>query len=82
MSIVFVPKIPDHLRKTLTRVDGFSKSEIDEVIQLRARGLTHKECSNIMARPQGSIGSMISYYDLQGDIDAAKALLVANWEAS
>ena len=76
MSIVFKPKIGDHLRKSEgQRVDTFSKEEIAEVIQLRAIGTSYKDCSRIMSRPKGSIGSMIHYYDLQEDIDAAKALI-------
>jgi len=77
MSIVFKPKIANHLRKSegRHRVDGFSKEEIAEVIQLRAIGTSYKDCSRIMSRPKGSIGSMIHYYNLQGEIDAAKALL-------
>ena len=76
MSIVFKPKIGDHLRKSAgVHVDGFSKQEIAQVIQLRARGTSYKECSSIMSRPKGSIGSMIHYYNLQGEIDAAKALI-------
>ena len=78
MSIVFKPKIGDHLRKSDNqRVDTFSKEEIAEVIQLRAIGTSYKDCSRIMSRPKGSIGSMIHYYNLQGEIDAAKAVLVA-----
>jgi hypothetical protein len=79
MSIVFKPKIGDHLRKSegYARVDTFSKEEIAEVIQLRAIGTSYKDCSRIMSRPKGSIGSMIHYYNLQGEIDAAKAVLVA-----
>ena len=78
MSIVFKPKIGDHLRKSAgVHVDGFSKQEIAQVIQLRAIDTTYKECSSIMSRPKGSIGSMIHYYNLQGEIDAAKAVLVA-----
>ena len=76
MSIVFKPKIGDHLRKSAgLHVDGFSKQEIAQVIQLRARGTSYKECSSILARPQGSIGSMINYYDLHEDINEAKKLL-------
>jgi len=76
MSIVFKPKIGDHLRKSDNqRVDTFSKEEIAEVIQLRAIGTSYKDCSRIMSRAKGSIGSMIHYYNLQGEIDAAKALL-------
>ena len=77
MSIVFKPKIANHLRKSegRHRVDGFSKEEIAEVIQLRAIGTSYKDCSRIMSRAKGSIGSMIHYYNLQGEIDAAKALL-------
>jgi len=44
MSIVFKPKIGDHLRKSDNqRVDTFSKEEIAEVIQLRAIGTSYKE---------------------------------------
>lgn len=76
MSIVFKPKIGDHLRKSPDqRVDTFSKEEIAEVIQLRAIGTSYKDCSRIMSRAKGSIGSMIHYYNLQGEIDAAKALI-------
>ena len=76
MSIVFKPKIGDHLRKSAGQhVDGFSKQEIAQVIQLRAIGTTYKECSSILARPRGSIGSMINYYDLHEDINEAKKLL-------
>ena len=76
MSIVFKPKIGDHLRKSDNqRVDTFSKEEIAEVIQLRAIGTSYRDCSRIMSRAKGSIGSMIHYYNLQGEIDAAKALL-------
>ena len=79
MSIVFKPKIGDHLRKSDNqRVDTFSKEEIAEVIQLRAIGTSYKDCSRIMSRAKGSIGSMIHYYNLQGVIDAAKALLNVN----
>ena len=79
MSIIFKPKIGHHLRKSegRHRVDGFSKEEIAEVIQLRAIGTSYKDCSRIMSRAKGSIGSMIHYYNLQGEIDAAKALLAA-----
>ena len=35
-----------------------------------------------MGRAKGSIGSMINYYKLKGDIDSAKALLVSDWVAS
>ena len=78
MSIVFKPKIGDHLRKSDNqRVDTFSKEEIAEVIQLRAIGTSYRDCSRIMSRAKGSIGSVIHYYNLQGEIDAAKALLVA-----
>ena len=77
MSIVFKPKIANHLRKSegRHRVDGFSKEEIAEVIQLRARGTSYTECGRILSRAKGSIGSMIHYYDLQEEIGAAKALI-------
>tara|TARA_R110000868_G_scaffold389860_1_gene659223 strand:+ start:26 stop:292 length:267 start_codon:yes stop_codon:yes gene_type:complete len=76
MSIVFKPKIGDHLRKSEgQRVDTFSKEEIAEVIQLRARGTSYTECGRILSRAKGSIGSMIHYYDLQEEIGAAKALI-------
>ena len=76
MGIVFVPKIGDHLRKSPDqRVDTFSKEEIAEVIQLRAIGTSYKDCSRIMSRAKGSIGSMIHYYNLQNDINEAKKLL-------
>jgi len=76
MSIVFKPKIGDHLRKSPDqRVDTFSKEEIAEVIQLRARGTSYTECGIILSRAKGSIGSMIHYYDLQDEIATAKALL-------
>ena len=47
MSIVFKPKIANHLRKSegRHRVDGFSKEEIAEVIQLRARGTSYTAVS-------------------------------------
>jgi hypothetical protein len=78
MSIIFKPKIGDHLRKSPDqRVDNFSKEEIAEVIQLRAIGTSYRDCGRIMSRAKGSIGSVIHYYNLQGEIDAAKALLVA-----
>ena len=78
MSIVFKPKIANHLRKSegRHRVDGFSKEEIAEVIQLRAIGTSYRDCGRIMGRAKGSIGSVIHYYNLQSDIDAAKALMV------
>ena len=77
MSIIFKPKIGDHLRKSPDqRVDNFSKEEIAEVIQLRAIGTSYRDCGRIMGRAKGSIGSVIHYYNLQGDIDAAKALMV------
>ena len=83
MSIVFKPKIGAHLRKTPDqRVDNFSKEEIAEVIQLRAIGTSYRDCGRIMGRAKGSIGSMINYYKLKGDIDSAKALLVSDWAAS
>ena len=78
MSIIFRPKIGDHLRKSPDqRVDNFSKEEIAKVIQLRAIGTSYRDCGRIMGRAKGSIGSVIHYYNLQGDIDAAKAVLVA-----
>ena len=78
MSIIFKPKIGNHLRKSPDqRVDNFSKEEIAEVIQLRAIGTSYRDCGRIMSRAKGSIGSVIHYYNLQGEIDAAKALLVA-----
>ena len=77
MSIIFKPKIGGHLRKSPDqRVDNFSKEEIAEVIQLRAIGTSYRDCGRIMGRAKGSIGSVIHYYNLQGDIDAAKALMV------
>jgi len=77
MSIIFKPKIGDHLRKSPDqRVDNFSKEEIAEVIQLRAIGTSYRDCGRIMSRAKGSIGSVIHYYNLQGEIDAAKALMV------
>jgi hypothetical protein len=78
MSIIFKPKIGSHLRKSPDqRVDNFSKEEIAEVIQLRAIGTSYRDCGRIMSRAKGSIGSVIHFYNLQGEIDAAKALLVA-----
>ena len=78
MSIIFKPKIGNHLRKSPDqRVDNFSKEEIAEVIQLRAIGTSYRDCGRIMSRAKGSIGSVIHYYNLQGEIDAAKAVLVA-----
>lgn len=75
MSIVFIPKIPDHLRKTASRVDAFSKEEIEQCIQLRAAGVPYKECAKIMSRPQGSVSNAVTYYDLHGAIAEAKELL-------
>ena len=75
MSIVFKPKIGDHLRKSTQRVDTFSKEEIAEVIQLRAIGTSYKDCARIMSRAKSSIGSTIHYYNLQNDINEAKKLL-------
>tara|TARA_R110002153_G_scaffold48340_3_gene136373 strand:- start:636 stop:875 length:240 start_codon:yes stop_codon:yes gene_type:complete len=72
MSLVFIPKIGDHLRKTATRVDGFSKEEIEEVIQLRAADVPYKECAKIMSRPQGSVSNAVTYYNLHEDIAEAK----------
>jgi len=76
MSIVFIPKIGDHLRKTEgARVDSYSKEEIQEVIALRAAGVSYRDCSRELSRCKGSIGSMIHYYNLQGKIDEAKEKL-------
>tara|TARA_R100001377_G_C3185381_1_gene108329 strand:+ start:60 stop:299 length:240 start_codon:yes stop_codon:yes gene_type:complete len=76
MSIVFVPKIGDHLRKTEgLRVDTFSKEDMQEVVRLRAAGYTYRECSRELSRAIGSIASVINYYNLQGAIDEAKKLL-------
>ena len=75
MSIVFIPKIGKHLRKTATRVDGFSKEEIQQCVQLRAADVTYKECAKILSRPQGSVANAVAYYNLYDDIAKAKLLL-------
>ena len=63
MSIVFVPKIGDHLRKTqgIVRHDAVTKELEDNVVT-----------ATILGKNKGSIASMVKYYDLHDAIDEAK----------
>ena len=74
MSIVFVPKIGDHLRKTqgTVRHDALTKELEDNVIKLRCQGFSFKDTATILGKNKGSIASMVKYYDLQDAIDEAK----------
>lgn len=58
MSLVFIPKIGDHLRKSQGRINGVTEEELMQLIDLRARGMSHRECGIIMSRPMGTIGTM------------------------
>ena len=76
MSIVFKPKIGEHLRKSpRSRSDGYSVKDIQELIQLRVKGLTHKQCGDKLDRTMGSIGTALRHYKLQPAIDKARAAL-------
>jgi len=75
MSLVFTPKIGEHLRKTVGMQEPFTKAERLECVKLRAEGHSYKECGIIMARGQGSVANAIQYYDLFTAIEDAKDLL-------
>ena len=68
MSIVFVPKIGDHLRKTEGVLEAFSKGELAEVLKLRASGLSYRECGLAIGRGGSSVASAVNYYNLFDDI--------------
>tara|TARA_R110000751_G_scaffold262139_1_gene361447 strand:+ start:169 stop:396 length:228 start_codon:yes stop_codon:yes gene_type:complete len=70
MSIVFVPKIPDHLVKTKGVPEAFSKYELNRVVALRAAGLSYSEVGLELARGGGSVACAVTYYKLQGLIDS------------
>ena len=73
MSIVFVPKIGDHLRKTPgIRHDGLTKELENKVIKLLCQGFSFKDTAIVLRKNKGSIASMVKYYDLYDAIDEAK----------
>ena len=74
MSLVFKPKIGDHLRKTqgIVRHDALTKELEDNVVKLRCQGFSFKDTATILGKNKGSIASMVKYYDLHDAIDEAK----------
>tara|TARA_R110000772_G_scaffold212195_1_gene322740 strand:- start:82 stop:312 length:231 start_codon:yes stop_codon:yes gene_type:complete len=70
MSIVFVPKIPDHLVKTKGTPEAYSKDELNRVVVLRASGLSYREVGLELGRGGGSVACAITYHKLQGLIDS------------
>ncbi len=67
-GIVFVPKIGGHLRKTEGTLEAYTKAELDQVVQLRASGLTYRQCGLALGRGGGSVACAITYHNLFDDI--------------
>ena len=64
MSIVFIPKIGDHLRKTEGTLEAYTKEELTEVVQLRASGLSYRQCGLKLGRGGGSVACAVTYHNL------------------
>tara|TARA_B110000285_G_C14922040_1_gene513074 strand:+ start:524 stop:781 length:258 start_codon:yes stop_codon:yes gene_type:complete len=77
-GIVFIPKIPDHLIKTKGTPEAYSKEELAKVIDLRASGLSYRECGVEMARGGGSIACAITYHKLNDAIKEKRESLEAS----
>lgn len=89
MSIVFVPKIPKNL-KAIKPVDKaktpsfpqqgslpWSKKQLVCLVELRAMGVTFKDCGPILSRTQGACVTAVVTNDLYGEIEARRKSLIA-----
>ena len=77
MGIIFTPKIGDHLRKSKGLLEGYSKQELSEVVELRASGLSYRECGLQLTRAGGSVACAITYHKLGDAIEKRREELEA-----
>ena len=74
MSLVFTPKIPKTLRQVapldkskrenIIERNPWSEKEIDLLINLRAIGVSYRDCGRILHRSQSTCSSMVANSNL------------------
>ena len=86
MSLVFKPKIPkdfsDLLPVKVVKVvepkykpRWWTAEEKDQLVELRAMGVSFHDCADILRRGQGSIAHILKTYELHGAIWNLRCLL-------
>ena len=92
MSLVFIPKIPEHFRTAapvkkvkvprnpqLPPVDRnlWSDKELGSLVELRAMGVSYKDCGDLLARTQGACITAVVTNDFYGAISKKRKSLIA-----
>lgn len=88
MSIVFIPKIPENLKPVapMDKTTGprpsqqgsipWSDKDLVCLVELRAMGVTFRDCGPMLSRTQGACVTAVVTNDLYGAITAKRQTLI------